>query len=235
MTAAPLIIGALCSGRGSNFTAIMEAITAGRIKARAALIITDNPGAGIVDRAAQEGWPLEIMAWRDFPDRDAFEVAVVRRFQALGVELVTLAGFERLIGSRLVNAFPQRIMNIHPALLPAFPGLGVWRAQIDYGIKIAGCTVHFVDEGMDSGPVIIQAAVPVLAEDTPASLAARILKEEHRIYPRAVQLFAEGRLKVRGRQVLVQAGAEGPEKRGFRSPALIWPPLADDDDSRLSL
>lgn len=229
MTTSPLVLGALCSGRGSNFAAIMAQIKAGRIKARAALIITDNPRAGIVGRAAGEGWPLEILAWGDYAGRDEFEAAVVDRFKSLGVELVVLAGFERLVGPRLVNAFPQRIMNIHPALLPAFPGLGVWKPQVDYGVRLAGCTVHFVDEGMDTGPIIIQAAVPALDDDTPESLAARILKEEHRIYPRAVQLFAEGRLQVRGRRVLVRNTGALPEAgRAARRPALIWPPLTDD-------
>lgn len=157
---------------------------------------------------------------RQHPDRESFERQILEVLRAHQVELVALAGFMRMITSTLIDAFPHRIMNIHPAILPAFPGTHVWQQQLDYGIKFAGCTVHFVDRGMDTGPIIIQAVVPVLDEDTADTLAARILKQEHRIYSAAIQLFAEDRLRVQGRKVKVMPPIPVSEEMVMLNPPL---------------
>lgn len=198
-----LKIGVLASGSGSNFQSIIDRTRDGSLNADIILLVCNNPGVGALERAERFGIPHRCINHRDYPDRLSFDGEVVKALQDAGVELVVLAGFMRIISDVFLAAFPERIINIHPALLPAFPGLHVQRKALDYGAKFAGCTVHFVDGGVDTGPIIIQAVVPVLDEDTEESLAARILKEEHRIYPRAIQLFAEGRLRRSGRRVLI--------------------------------
>lgn len=196
-------LGVLVSGSGSNLQAVIDRIEAGRLSAEIVLVVANEPGALGLARAERHGLKTAVINHRDYPARDDFDRAVVRALQDHGVELVILAGFMRLITRTFLDAFPNRIMNIHPALLPAFPGTHVWQTALDHGVKFSGCTVHFVDEGTDTGPIIIQAVVPVLDDDTADTLAARILKQEHRIYSRAIQLFAEGRLRVEGRRVKV--------------------------------
>ncbi|BCR05168.1 phosphoribosylglycinamide formyltransferase [Desulfuromonas versatilis] len=213
-----LRIGALASGGGTNLQAIIDRCQEGSIDAEIALVISNNPDAGALERARKAGIHCCCIDHRQFPQREDFDRAVVAQLREAGVELVVLAGFMRLISQVFLEAFPGRIMNIHPALLPAFPGLHVQRKALEYGARFSGCTVHFVDGGCDTGPIIIQAVVPVLDDDTEESLSARILQQEHRIYPRAIQLFAEGRLRIEGRRVLV----EGPQPPA--SAALCNPP-----------
>lgn len=215
-----LRIGALASGGGSNLQAIIERCADGSLAAEIVLVISNNPDAGALDRARAAGIPARCIDHRAFADREEFDQTLVAALRQAGVELVVLAGFMRIITAPFLEAFPGRIMNIHPALLPAFPGLHVQRKALEYGAKFAGCTVHFVDGGVDTGPIIIQAVVPILDQDTEASLSARILQEEHRIYPRAIQLFAEGRLQPAGRRVLIHPPLEVAET------GLCNPPLA---------
>ena len=177
------------------------------------------PGAKALDKARAAGVPARLMRHGDYASRDAYDTAMVTELRGHGVELVCLAGFMRLIGPVLLGAYSSRILNIHPALLPAFPGMHAVRQALAAGVRIAGCTVHVVDEGTDTGPIVVQAAVPVLDEDTEETLSARILRQEHRCYPRAVQLFAEGRISIAGRQVRVQ-GAPGDAARVLASPSL---------------
>jgi phosphoribosylglycinamide formyltransferase 1 len=213
-----LSIGILASGRGSNFQAIIDSIASGYLKASIALIITDNPNAYAIERARKHGIEAIIMVPKQFASRNEYYKAVARELKVREVGLVVLAGFMRIIGKPLIDAFQHRIMNIHPALLPAFPGLHGQKQAADYGVKISGCTVHFVDEGMDTGPIIIQAAVSAAADDTEDALSERILKMEHKIFPEAIRLFAENRLEVVGRKVRI---------KGFevQDTALINPPL----------
>ncbi len=199
-----LRIGALASGGGTNLQAIIDRCQDGSLDAEIALVISNNPAAGALERARKAGVPCCCIDHRQFAQREDFDRAVVKQLREAGVELVILAGFMRLISQVFLDAYPGRIMNIHPALLPAFPGLHVQRKALEYGARFSGCTVHFVDGGCDTGPIIIQAVVPVLDGDTEASLSARILQQEHRIYPKAIQLFAEGRLRIEGRRVLVE-------------------------------
>lgn len=214
-----LRIGALASGGGSNLQAIIDRCADGSLNAEIVLIISNNPDAGALERARSAGVQSLCIDHRAYSSREEFDQAVVAALQAAGVELVVLAGFMRIISAPFLAAFPGRIMNIHPALLPAFPGLHVQRKALEYGARFAGCTVHFVDGGVDTGPIIIQAVVPVLDQDTEASLSARILKEEHRIYPRAIQLFAEGRLRLVERRVLIDPPLETSET-GLCNPPL---------------
>jgi phosphoribosylglycinamide formyltransferase-1 len=216
----PLPIGVLVSGSGTNLQAIVNAIESGRLPAEIRLVVCNRPGAQALERARSHGLETALVDHRQFPRREAFDRHVVGLLQACGVELVCLAGFDRIVSAEFVEAFRDRILNIHPALLPAFPGLHAQRQAVDYGVKLAGCTVHFVDEKPDHGPIVIQAVVPVLEEDTPETLAARILEQEHRIYPEAIRLFAEGRLRIEGRRVRI---LEPTEVRG----ALANPPPRD--------
>lgn len=196
-----LRLGVLVSGRGSNLQAIIDASEAGRIDAAVVIVISDVADAYALDRARAHGIEAAFIDPRHFETRESFDAAVIDVLRKRDVELVCLAGFMRILSPHFVREFRNRIMNIHPALLPAFPGLHVQRKALHHGAKYSGCTVHFVDEETDTGPIIIQAVVPVLDEDTEESLSARILRYEHQIYPRAIQLFAEGRLEVRGRRV----------------------------------
>ncbi len=185
---------------------IQDAIEAGTLDAEIAVVITDVPGAGILARAARHGLPGIHIDHAPFKTKleGRAEDEVIRVLREHGVDTVVLAGYMRVVKPGLLNAFPQRVINIHPALLPAFPGLHGWTQALEYGAKVAGCTVHFVDAGIDSGPIIIQAAVPVMDDDTPETLHARIQVEEHRIYPEALRLLAAGRLEIRGRRVFVR-------------------------------
>ncbi|MFQ5828777.1 MAG: phosphoribosylglycinamide formyltransferase [Candidatus Methylomirabilia bacterium] len=208
-----LRVGALASGRGSNLQAIIDAIERGQLAAQLIVVVSDRSDARALERARRHGIEAVFVDPKGYPDREAFDRALIEVLAAHGVELVCLAGFMRILTPLFVHAYRDRIMNIHPALLPAFPGLHSQRQALAHGVKIAGCTVHFADEGVDSGPIILQAAVAVLDDDTEETLSARILEQEHRIYPRAIQLFAEGRLTVQGRRVVIRP-AEGAEEGG---------------------
>lgn len=201
-------IGVLASGGGSNMQAVQDAIAAGTIHGRIVRVISDVPEAGALARARQAGIDTAVIVPGAFPTREAFTQALVDSFRQAEVELVLMAGFMRIVTQALFTAFPMRVMNIHPALIPSFCGRGfyghhVHEAVLRYGAKISGCTVHFVEEAVDAGPIIVQRAVPVLEDDTPDTLAARILIEEHRAYPEAVRLYCAGRLRVDGRLVHV--------------------------------
>ena len=207
MTSGPgrLRVGVLASGRGSNLQALLDASARPGYPAEVVLVISDRERAAGLDRARAAGVEALFVNPKDFGDREAFDLALVREFTARGVGLVCNAGYMRILSVAYVRAFAGRAMNIHPSLLPAFPGLHAQRQALEHGVKVAGVTVHFVDEGpVDTGPIILQASVPVQADDTEESLSARILAEEHRLYPEAVRLFAEGRLEVVGRRVIIR-------------------------------
>lgn len=199
-----LKLGVLISGNGSNLQSIIDNIENGSLKAVIKIVISNNPDAYGITRATKHGIPFVVLKNGNFKSKEDFDSELIKILKENGVELVILAGFMRIITPTLLKAFSGRIMNIHPALLPSFPGLHGQRQAVDYGVKFSGCTVHFVDEGVDTGPIIIQSAVPVLENDTEETLGARILKEEHKIYPRAIQLFADGKLEVRGRKVHIK-------------------------------
>jgi len=200
----PLRIGVLASGRGSNLQAIIDAIEAGKLDCRLAVVASDRADARALERARKHGIDAVFIDPKAYPGREAYDQAVLAVLAERRVELVCLAGYMRILTPTFVRALPGQIMNIHPALLPAFPGLHAQRQALKYGVKVSGATVHFVDEGVDTGPIICQVAVPVREGDTEETLAARILAEEHELYPRAIRLYAEGRLSIRGRRVLVR-------------------------------
>jgi phosphoribosylglycinamide formyltransferase-1 len=200
----PLSIAVLASGRGSNFEAIVRAAEAGRIPARVAVLITDRPQAGAIEIARAHGIESLCIDLKEYPGRDAHEKAVIAALDEHAVGLVCLAGYMRLVSGGFVRHFAGRLLNIHPSLLPAFPGLHAQRQALDYGARVAGATVHFVEEGVDTGPIVLQAAVVVKDDDTEDTLSARILAEEHRIYPEAIRLFAEGRLRLEGRRIRIK-------------------------------
>jgi len=200
----PLRIGVLASGRGSNLQAIIDAIEAGKLDCRLAVVVSDRADAQALERARKHGVDAVFLNPKGYPDREAYDQAVLAVLAERRVELVCLAGYVRILTPMFVRALPGQVMNIHPALLPAFPGLHAQRQALKYGVKVSGATVHFVDEGVDTGPIICQAAVPVREGDTEETLAARILAEEHDLYPRAIRLYAEGRLSIQGRRVLVR-------------------------------
>ena len=197
----PLRVGVLASGRGSNFRALAEAAACGRIPASVVVLVTDRAGAPALAVARELRIEAVVVDPKQHPSREAHEKAVIGVLEERRVGLVCLAGYMRLLSAEFVAHFAGRLLNIHPSLLPAFPGLHPHRQALAHGVRVSGATVHFVDEGVDTGPVVLQAAVPVEPDDTEESLAARILVEEHRIYPEAVRLFAEGRLEIRGRRV----------------------------------
>lgn len=200
----PFRLGVLGSGKGSNFVAIADAIAAGSIPAEVAIVISDVESAGILEHARQRGLRAEYIAPGKFRTKldEETERLYIQRLQEAQVDLVALAGFMRILKGDFLRAFPERVVNIHPSLLPAFPGLEAWKQALDYGVKVTGCTVHFVDQGVDSGPIIAQEPVPVLDGDTPATLHERIQQAERRAYPAALRALAEGRVKVRGRQTV---------------------------------
>jgi len=212
-------IGVLISGGGTNLQAIIDAIEAKKLDAEICVVLSNKADAYGLARAKQHGIATAVLDHKSFASREDYDQAVVDVLRARGAELVILAGFMRLLSPVFIKAYSNRIMNIHPSLLPSFPGLHVQKKALDHGVRFAGCTVHFVNEECDEGPIIIQAVVPVYPDDDEATLAARILKQEHRIYPRAIQLYAEGQLHVTGRKVLVD-GLTRDE-----SPVLVLPPL----------
>jgi phosphoribosylglycinamide formyltransferase-1 len=199
-----LTLGVLASGRGSNFQSIIDSIESGYVNAKIALLITDNSDAYAIERAKKHGIENAVLKPADFPDKNAYYSHIAVELRARNIGLVILAGFMRVVGKALIDSYPNKIMNIHPALLPSFPGLHGQKQAVDYGVKISGCTVHFVDEGVDTGPIIIQAAVPAYHDDTEDTLSQRILKQEHRIFPLAIKLFSEGKIKVAGQKVIIE-------------------------------
>jgi phosphoribosylglycinamide formyltransferase-1 len=199
------------SGRGSNFEAIADSIDNGKLEAEIAVVLSNNPGAPALQIARGREIPAEVLPSQGV-DTDTWSAQARDLLAPLSIDLVCLAGFMRRIGAPLLEAYPRKILNIHPSLLPSFPGLEVQKAALEYGVKISGCTVHFVEEGIDSGPILTQAAVPVLDDDTPESLAARILKEEHRIYTEAIEQVLEGAYRIDGRRV-VRTAPPKPKKK----------------------
>lgn len=198
--------GILVSGRGSNMVALVEAMRAGSIAAFPAVVLSNVPDAPALARAAAWGIPTAVVDHRFVKPRRAHEERVAEILEEHRVDLVCLAGYMRLLSPWLVGRFRGRILNVHPALLPAFPGLDAQAQALDHGVKVSGCTVHFVDEECDHGPIVLQAPVPVMEDDTLEALSARVLQEEHRIYPEAVRLFFDGRLRIEGRRVRVLPG-----------------------------
>lgn len=203
-------IAVLISGSGSNLQAIIDASERGDIPCRVALVISNKADAYGLTRAKNHNIPTAVIGHKDFPTREAFDVKLVEVVKGSGAELVCLAGFMRVLTPVFLRAFPNRIINIHPALLPSFPGTHGPKQALEYGVKFSGCTVHFVDEGVDTGPVIVQAVVPVYDDDTEDTLAARILTQEHKIYPMAIRLFFKGNLKAAGRRVLAEGEPKVP-------------------------
>lgn len=195
-------LGILISGRGSNFEAISSSINRRKLDAEIAIVISNNANAAGLEIARERGIPMRVIPSRGM-DRENYDKLLIEELRTHDVELVCLAGFMRLLSANFVRAFPNRVLNIHPSLLPAFPGLDAQRQALEHGVKITGCTVHFVDEFLDSGPIVIQSAVPVLDVDTVESLSARILLQEHLIYSQAIQLIEEGRVTIEGRKVKI--------------------------------
>ena len=197
-------IGVLASGRGTNLQAIIEAIEEGKIEGRISIVISDNPDAYALKRARQHNIETRYINFKEFKNREDYDKEIINYLKEKKVDLVVLAGYMRILTPYFINAYKDKIINIHPALLPSFPGLHAQKQAVEYGVKVSGCTVHFVDEGVDSGPIILQQAVEVKDDDTEESLAERILREEHRIYPRAIQLFSEGKLIIKGRRIFIK-------------------------------
>jgi len=197
-------VGVLASGRGTNLQAIIEAVEEGRIEGKIKIVISDNRAAFALKRAKQNNIETKYINFKSFKNREDYDKKIMECLKEKDVDLVVLAGYMRIISPYFIKMYKNRIMNIHPALLPSFPGLHAQKQAVEYGVKISGCTVHFVDEGVDSGPIILQKAVEVKDNDTEESLAEKILKEEHQIYPRAIQLFCQGRLIIKGRKVFIK-------------------------------
>lgn len=212
-------IGVLVSGDGSNLQSIIDHTEAGTLDAEIRIVISNNPEAFALERCRKHRIRSEVVDHRQFDTRESYDRQMIAILESSSVELVVMAGFMRILSPEFFHAFPRRVINIHPALLPAFPGIHVQRKALEYGVKFAGCTVHFADEGVDTGPIIIQSVVPVFEDDTADTLSARILKEEHRIYPQAIQYYAEGRIKIQGRKVLINNAHRTTEQ------ALYNPPL----------
>lgn len=199
----PLRVGVLISGRGSNMVSLARAAAEPGYPAVVRIVVSNDPAAAGLERAAEMGIETAVVDHREFADRTAFEAGIADVLDEAGVELVCLAGFMRVLSPLLVRHYEGRLLNIHPSLLPAFPGLHAHRQALEHGVRYSGCTVHFVVEEVDAGPIVLQAVVPVAPDDTEETLAARVLEQEHRIYPEAVKLFAEGRLRVEGRRVRI--------------------------------
>lgn len=213
-------LGVLISGTGTNLQAIVDAIRRGDLKAETRIVISNRADAQGLERARRHGIETAVIDHRKFASREDFDRAVLAALRERAVELVALAGFMRLLSSVMLDAFPGRVMNIHNSLLPSFPGIHGPKDAIEYGVKLAGCTVFFVTPGVDAGPVIIQAAVPVLPGDDEDRLAARILQQEHRIFPHAIALFQQGRLEIQGRRVIVKGDSAQPS-----SAPIVNPPI----------
>lgn len=194
----------LISGRGSNLQAIIDAVESGQINADISCVISNVPSAYGLERAKKHSIPGVVVDNKKFPDKSSYEAVLLKTIETFAPDLICLSGYMRIVGEGIIKKYKDRIINIHPALLPAFPGLHAQRQAIGAGVKESGCTVHFVDEGCDTGPIILQKKVPVIPGDTEATLSARILGEEHKLYPKAIQLFAEGKLKINGRKVEVK-------------------------------
>lgn len=203
-----LRLGVLISGRGSNLQALIDACATAGFPARIALVLSNKPDAAGLSRAQAVGIPTAVVNHRDFPDRENFERAVDAKLQAAGVELLCLAGFMRVLTAWFVSRWQGKLINIHPSLLPSFPGVDTHARALTAGVRFSGCTVHYVVPDVDAGPIILQAAVPVLAADTPDSLAARILQAEHRAYPFAVRLIAEGKVRIAGNKTVIAGAAD---------------------------
>lgn len=197
------VLGVLCSGRGTNLQSIIDAVASGQIKAPIGVVITDKPGVMALERAEKAGIPAVCIDRKQYGSREEFDGALLGELKGYGVTLVCLAGFMRLLTAGFIRAYEGRILNIHPALLPSFKGAHAHRDVLAYGAKVSGCTIHFVVEDMDAGPIILQAAVPVMEGDDEDSLGARVLVEEHKLYPRAIELFLAGRLTIDGRCVRI--------------------------------
>ena len=196
-------IGVVVSGRGSNLQSIIDHIAEGKLNVEIAVVVSDHKEAVALERAAKAGIPTAVVERKGCKDKAEFEDKIDAALREAGAEVVVLAGFMRILTGHFISRWEHKIINIHPALLPSFKGLDAQGQAVDYGVKVAGCTVHFVDEGTDTGPIILQKVVPVLDDDTEETLAARILKEEHKALPEAIQLWADGRLTIKGRKVYV--------------------------------
>ncbi|HYC01331.1 MAG TPA: phosphoribosylglycinamide formyltransferase [Candidatus Limnocylindrales bacterium] len=217
----PLPIAVLASGSGTNFESIAAAIDRGELHASIRVLVCNRPAAAVLGKAGRRGIETRVIPHRDYASREAFDAAVADVLGQYSVELVVMAGFDRVVTPVLLRRFAQRVINVHPALLPAFRGAHAQAQAAEYGVTIAGATVHFVDEAVDHGPIILQAAVPVAAGEDAETVRLRILEQEHRIYPYAIQLFAEGRLSIEGRRVIIDGLAQPP------AGALISPPLPE--------
>ena len=197
-------LGVLISGRGSNLQAILDAIAEGRLDARVSIVVSNQADAQGLERAEKAGVPTAVLSHEDYDSREAFDEAVLARLKKHDVDVVCLAGFMRILSPVLVRAFSNRVLNIHPSLLPAFVGLHAQRQAVEHGAKVSGCTVHLVDEELDHGPILLQAPVAVEERDSEESLSARILVQEHKLYPEAIQLILDGKVRVDGRRALIQ-------------------------------
>ncbi len=217
---APVKLGVLISGGGTNLQAIIDSIGHGELKARIQIVISNRAKAYGLERARRHGIETAFIDNRSFATREDFDRELVSALRAREVELVVCAGFMRLFSAVMIQAFAGRIMNIHPALLPSFPGLHVQKAALEYGARFSGCTVFFVDEGTDAGPIIVQAAVPIHADDDEERLAARILEQEHRIYPYAIALYQAGQLEMQGRRVVIKDHPAPPPGAALINPQL---------------
>lgn len=218
-----IALGVLISGSGSNLQAMIDRIALGALDAKITVVIANKSGALGLERAKKAGIPTHCVEHQVFPKRADFDAQLVRLLHDAGAQWVALAGFMRILTPVFLTPFAGRVLNIHPALLPACPGIEAQAQQVDYGVRLAGCTVHFVDEKMDHGPIVIQAAVPAYADDDSASLGTRILELEHRIYPQALQWIAQGRVRLNGRQVLIQDAAKTSTSRWWTNPPLEAP------------
>ncbi len=215
-----LKIGVLVSGGGSNLQSIIENIEKGLLDAVITIVISNNPKAYALERAKRHQIPSVVMDRRNYGSKDEFDDAMVKILKSCSVELVVMAGFMKVLSPVFLNSFPMKIMNIHPAILPAFPGMHAQKRAAEYGVRFSGCTVHFADDGIDTGPVIIQAVVPAYDDDTEDTLAARVLQEEHRIYSQAIQFYAEGRIEVKDRKVHI-SGIDKIPATAIHNPPLV--------------
>lgn len=206
MTSNSFKIGVLVSGRGTNLQAIIDAIENGELKARVAVVLSNKKDAPALDRAKKNGIETVVLNPKQFASKQEYDRGLAKELESHQVDLICLAGYMRILGPEFIRKFAGKIINIHPSLLPAFPGLDVQQKAIDYGVKFSGCTVHFVNEEVDAGPIILQAVVPVLSTDNAETLAERILIQEHLIYPRAIQMIAENRLHIENRKISYKEG-----------------------------